>query len=199
MGQAKQDGGEPARLGDCIGGGFVGRCDGRRRALPRDCSEREPCTAYRRRGQETGRDSAQEANDARNESDANAARANAARAEADRSAAEAKAVVAFVVDDVLGAASPSKTRGKSVTVLEALANADRSLEGQVSQGAPVEASIRQALGGSTPSWASTRRPKGMLPGSHHPGEGSGSGTPGHTRRDVRGRLERLLSRQTGQA
>src|SRR5262249_39574550 len=73
---------------------------------------------------------AQEATRARNESDTNAARANAARAEADQSAAESKAVVAFVVDDVLGAAAPSKTRGKAVTVLEALANADRSFEGK---------------------------------------------------------------------
>jgi serine/threonine protein kinase len=86
-----------------------------------------------------------EANQARSESDANAARANAARAEADRSAAEAKAVVAFVVDDVLGAASPSKTRGKMVTVLEALTNADRSLEAKLAKEPRVEASIRQAL------------------------------------------------------
>ena len=88
---------------------------------------------------------AREANQARSESDTNAARANAARAEADRSAAEAKAVVAFVVDDVLGAASPSKTRGKTVTVLEALANADRSLEAKLAKEPRVEASIRQAL------------------------------------------------------
>jgi serine/threonine protein kinase len=88
---------------------------------------------------------AQEANQSRYESDANAARANAARAEADRSAAEAKAVVAFVVDDVLGAASPSKTRGKTVTVLEALANADRSLGAKLAKEPRVEASIRQAL------------------------------------------------------
>ena len=88
---------------------------------------------------------AQEANQARKASDANAARADAARAEADQSAAEAKAVVAFVVDDMLGAASPSKTRGKLVTVLEALANADRSLEGKFAKEPRVEASIRQAL------------------------------------------------------
>src|SRR5262249_42564585 len=49
---------------------------------------------------------AQEATQARHESDANAVRANAARAEADQSAAESKAVVGFVVDDVLGAAAP---------------------------------------------------------------------------------------------
>ena len=90
-------------------------------------------------------DRAQEANRSRKESDANAARANAARAEADQSAAEAKAVVSFVVDDMLGAASPSKTRGKAVTVLEALANADRSLEGKFAKEPRVEASIRQAL------------------------------------------------------
>jgi serine/threonine protein kinase len=88
---------------------------------------------------------AQEATRARNESDANAARANAARAEADQSAAESKAVVGFVVDDVLGAAAPSKTRGKAVTVLEALANADRSLEGKFAREPRVEASVRQAL------------------------------------------------------
>jgi tetratricopeptide (TPR) repeat protein len=88
---------------------------------------------------------AQEATRARNESDANAARANAARTEADQSAAESKAVVGFVVDDVLGAAAPSKTRGKAVTVLEALANADRSLEGKFAKEPRVEASVRQAL------------------------------------------------------
>src|SRR5204862_249685 len=82
---------------------------------------------------------------ARNESDANAASANAARAEADQSAAESKAVVAFVVDDVLGAATPSKTQGKAVTVLEALANADRSLQGKFAQEPRVEASVREAL------------------------------------------------------
>src|SRR5262249_45734517 len=67
------------------------------------------------------------------------------RREADQSASEAKAVVAFVVDDVLGAAAPSKTHGKETTVLEALANADRSLEGRVAEGPRVEASVREAL------------------------------------------------------
>jgi tetratricopeptide (TPR) repeat protein len=88
---------------------------------------------------------AQEATRARNESDANAARANAARAEADQSAAESQAVVGFVVDDVLVAAAPSKTRGKAVTVLEALANADRSIEGKFAHEPRVEASVRHAL------------------------------------------------------
>jgi tetratricopeptide (TPR) repeat protein len=88
---------------------------------------------------------AQEATRARHESDANAARANVARAEADQSAAESKAVVAFVVDDVLGAAAPSKTRGKAVTVLEALANADQALEGKVAKEPLVEASVRESL------------------------------------------------------
>jgi serine/threonine protein kinase/tetratricopeptide (TPR) repeat protein len=68
-----------------------------------------------------------------------------ARQEADQSAAEAMAVVAFVVDDVLGAAAPSKTRGKAVTVLEALANADRAMEGKFAKEPRVEASVRQAL------------------------------------------------------
>jgi tetratricopeptide (TPR) repeat protein len=71
--------------------------------------------------------------------------ANMARQEADQSAAEAKAVVAFVVDDVLGAASPRKTVGKSVTVVEALANADRAMEGKFAKEPRVEASVRQAL------------------------------------------------------
>jgi tetratricopeptide (TPR) repeat protein len=88
---------------------------------------------------------AQEATRARNESDASAARANTARAEADQSAAESKAVVVFVVDDVLGAAAPSKTRGKAVTVLEALANADKALEGKFAKEPRVEGSVRQAL------------------------------------------------------
>jgi tetratricopeptide (TPR) repeat protein len=71
--------------------------------------------------------------------------ADLARKEADQSASEAKAVVAFVVDDVLGAAAPSKTRGKAVTVLEALANADRPLEGKFANEPRVEASVREAL------------------------------------------------------
>jgi serine/threonine protein kinase len=79
------------------------------------------------------------------ESEASAARANAALAEADQSAAESKAVVAFVTGDVLGAAAPSKTRGKEVTVLEALANADRSLQGKFAKEPRVEASVRAAL------------------------------------------------------
>jgi hypothetical protein len=81
----------------------------------------------------------------RKESEANAARANTARVEAGQSAAEAKAVVTFVTDDVLGAAAPSKTRGKAVTVLEALANADRLLQGKFAKEPRVEASVRQAL------------------------------------------------------
>jgi serine/threonine protein kinase/tetratricopeptide (TPR) repeat protein len=71
--------------------------------------------------------------------------ANLARQEADQSAAEAKAVVAFVVDDVLGAAAPSKTRGTEITVLGALANADGSLEGKFAREPRVEASVREAL------------------------------------------------------
>src|SRR5262249_34748482 len=71
--------------------------------------------------------------------------ADLARREADHSAAEAKAVVAFVVDDVLGAADPRKTRGKAVTVVEALAKADRAMEGKFARQPRVEASVRQAL------------------------------------------------------
>jgi tetratricopeptide (TPR) repeat protein len=71
--------------------------------------------------------------------------ASLARQEADQSAAEAKAVVGFVVDDVLGAAAPSKTHGKSVTVLEALSSADRALTGKFANEPRVEASVRQSL------------------------------------------------------
>jgi serine/threonine protein kinase len=94
---------------------------------------------------ERANDQARDATRARNESDANAARANAARAEADQSAAESKAVVAFVTGDVLGAAAPSNTRGEAITVLEALANADRALEGKFAKEPRVEASVREAL------------------------------------------------------
>jgi tetratricopeptide (TPR) repeat protein len=72
-------------------------------------------------------------------------KANLARHEADQSAAEAKAVVAFVVDDVLGAAAPSKTRGKEITVQQAIANADRALAGKFAKEPRVEASVREAL------------------------------------------------------
>jgi tetratricopeptide (TPR) repeat protein len=71
------------------------------------------------------------------------ARANEARA--DQSTAEARAVVAFLVDDMLGAAAPSRTGGKQITVLEALASADRSIEGKFAQEPLVEAAVRQAL------------------------------------------------------
>jgi serine/threonine protein kinase/tetratricopeptide (TPR) repeat protein len=73
--------------------------------------------------------------------------ANLARAAADQSAAEARAIVAFVVNDMLAAAAPSKTRGKAVTVLEALDNADRSLEGRFAKEPRVEAAVRVALAG----------------------------------------------------
>jgi tetratricopeptide (TPR) repeat protein len=74
-----------------------------------------------------------------------AEKADQAREEADRSAAEAKAVVSFVVDDVLGTAAPSKTLGEPVSVLEALANADRSIEGKFAKEPLVEAAVRKAL------------------------------------------------------
>ena len=113
------------------GSGPLDRRDDRRRSIP--CGRPEGAARSptgRRRAKQ-----AQAATRARNESDANAARANAARAEADQSAAESKAVVAFVTDDVLGAAAPSKTLGQAVTVQQALAKADRALAGEVRQGA----------------------------------------------------------------
>ena len=108
---------------------------------------------------------AQEANQARTESDANATRADAARAEADQSAAEAKAVVSFVVDDVLGAAVAFRKRG---------ARRSRSWRhsptptGRWRGSSPRSPGSRHRFARlwrrSTPSWASTRRPKGMPPG-----------------------------------
>jgi serine/threonine protein kinase len=81
----------------------------------------------------------------RKESEASAARALAARTEADQSAAESKAVVDFMVNQVLGAAAPSRTRGEAMTVLQALEQADKAVEGEFGEQPRVEASVRLAL------------------------------------------------------
>jgi tetratricopeptide (TPR) repeat protein len=74
-----------------------------------------------------------------------AGEANAARAEADRSASEAKAVIGFVVNDVLAAASPTRTRGEPLSILQALANADQAVSTRFAGEPLVEAAVRQAL------------------------------------------------------
>ena len=71
--------------------------------------------------------------------------ANLARQEADQSAPEAKAVVAFVVDDVLGAAAPSKTRGKADHDPGSPRQRRPVLEGKFTKEPRVEASVREAL------------------------------------------------------
>ena len=81
----------------------------------------------------------------RQESEASAARALAARAEADQSAAEANAVLDFMVNGVLGSASPSRSKGESLTVLQALERADKMVEGRFTEQPRVEAAVRMAL------------------------------------------------------
>jgi tetratricopeptide (TPR) repeat protein len=73
-------------------------------------------------------------------------RADLARQEADRRAAEAREVVDFLINDLIGAASPSRAQGKVPTVDQVLAQADGNI-GQRFAGRPlIEASIRHALG-----------------------------------------------------
>jgi eukaryotic-like serine/threonine-protein kinase len=72
--------------------------------------------------------------------------ATEARLVADRRAAEGRAVIDFLIDDLLGSAAPDRTLGRTVTVDEVLARADASIAGRFAGQPLVEASIRRTLG-----------------------------------------------------
>jgi tetratricopeptide (TPR) repeat protein len=69
-----------------------------------------------------------------------------ARGAADRKAAEAKAVVDFLVNDMLAAANPENSQGGAVTVENVLAQADKAIAGRFADQPLVEASIRHTIG-----------------------------------------------------
>jgi tetratricopeptide (TPR) repeat protein len=74
------------------------------------------------------------------------AEARQQRAEAGRKSAEAQAVVDYLITDMIGAASPERTRGRTTTVEEALAGADRVIDGRFPGQPLTEAAIRHAMG-----------------------------------------------------
>jgi serine/threonine protein kinase/tetratricopeptide (TPR) repeat protein len=73
-------------------------------------------------------------------------RADQARQEADRRAIEAREVVDFLINDLIGAASPSQAQGKIPTVDQVLARADQRIAQKFAGRPLIEASIRHALG-----------------------------------------------------
>jgi tetratricopeptide (TPR) repeat protein len=73
-------------------------------------------------------------------------RADLARQEAVRRATEAREVVDFLINDLIGAASPSRAQGKLPTVDEVLARADQNIAKRFADRPLIEASIRHALG-----------------------------------------------------
>ena len=68
-----------------------------------------------------------------------------ARARADRHAAEAQAVVDFLINEMLVAAYPGNTQGRTITADEVLARAGRAIEGRFVDQPLVEASIRHQI------------------------------------------------------
>jgi tetratricopeptide (TPR) repeat protein len=73
-------------------------------------------------------------------------RADIARQDADRRAAEAQEVVDFLINDLIGAASPSRAQGTIPTVDQILARADQHIAKKFADRPLIEASIRHALG-----------------------------------------------------
>jgi tetratricopeptide (TPR) repeat protein len=72
--------------------------------------------------------------------------AHLARQEADRRASEATEVVDFLINDLIGAAAPSKAQGKIATVDQVLARADERITQKFADRPLIEASIRHTLG-----------------------------------------------------
>jgi non-specific serine/threonine protein kinase/serine/threonine-protein kinase len=75
-----------------------------------------------------------------------AIRATRAERDADRRAAEAREVVDFLINDMIGAASPSRAQGKISTVDQILDQADQNIAQRFADRPLIEASIRHALG-----------------------------------------------------
>ena len=91
---------------------------------------------------------------------AEAARAAEAeqRTMAEQKAAETDAVVDFLVNDLLGSASPEKALGRDVTVKEVLAEAEKQIDTAFADQPVVEAAIRHTLGiDVSRNWASTNQ------------------------------------------
>jgi len=80
-----------------------------------------------------------EATEARNQADS-------ARQQSDLHASEARAVLDFFINDMIGAASPSRAQGKMPTVDKVLAQADQLIPQRFADQPLIEASIRHALG-----------------------------------------------------
>ena len=72
--------------------------------------------------------------------------ADLARQEADRRATEAREVVDFLINDMIGAAAPSRAQGKIPTVDQVLAQAEQNIAQRFADRPLIEASIRNALG-----------------------------------------------------
>jgi hypothetical protein len=70
---------------------------------------------------------------------------NQQRNQADRRATEATEVVDFLITDLIGAAAPSRTEGKILTIDQALARADEVIAERFADRPLIEASIRLAL------------------------------------------------------
>ena len=84
-------------------------------------------------------------------------RADLARQDADRRATEAGEVVDFLINDLIGAASPSRSQGQIATVDKVLAQADENIAKRFADRPLIEASIRNALGRAYEESGSTRR------------------------------------------
>ena len=65
---------------------------------------------------------------------------------AEERAAENEAVVDFLINDLLSAASPDKALGRQVTVKEVLGNAEAKIDDVFPKHALLEAAVRQAMG-----------------------------------------------------
>jgi serine/threonine protein kinase/lipopolysaccharide biosynthesis regulator YciM len=65
---------------------------------------------------------------------------------AERRATENKAVIDFLVNDLLAATAPEVSAGRNLTVQEVLANAEKKIDGEFGDFPLVEASIRHAMG-----------------------------------------------------
>ena len=72
--------------------------------------------------------------------------ADLARQDADRRATEAREVVEFLINDLIGTATPARAQGKTPTVDQVLALADRNIARRFAGRPLIEASIRHALG-----------------------------------------------------
>jgi tetratricopeptide (TPR) repeat protein len=72
--------------------------------------------------------------------------AQTAAADSTRAAAESKAILTFLVQDMLGAVAPNEAMGRDVKVAEVLANAEKKIDTAFPNQPLVEAGVRHALG-----------------------------------------------------